>query len=368
MSKPGSLRIVFAGWLREGQTSLQRLQAMVRLGHTVTGVDATPPSRPWLLELPHRVSGKLFRFGLNAFGPKDRNGENATIIKLFHDAEWDVLWVDKGVTIEADTFAEVRRLQPRCRIVGYSPDDMYGRHNQSRPFLQSLPLYDVYFTTKSYGVGELTSLGAKAVHFVGNAYDSATHRPMVVSANARDGFGGRVGFVGDYEAQRCRSMQFLAANGVPVRVWGPNWSLKSLHGGLRIEQRGLWGGDYALATCAFDINLGFLRKINRDLQTQRSVEIPACGAFMLAERTAEHQSLLQEGKEAEYFGSNEELLDKARYYLLHEEARQRIAAAGRERCLRSGYSNEARLSHMLAVAMKDSGGGSAGSALNTAGE
>jgi spore maturation protein CgeB len=346
-----TLSIAFVGWLRPGQTSLQRMQALERLGHAVTGVDATPPPKPWALEIPHRVSAKLFRLGLDAFGPRDRNGENASVLRLFRDAKWDVLWADKGTTIEADTFAEARRLQPRCRIVGYSLDDMYARHNQSRPFLQSLPLYDVYFTTKSYGVRELQSLGARNVHFVGNAYDPATHRPTAVGADDRQRFGGRVGFIGDYEAERCRLMEFLAANGVPVRVWGPNWPSKGVCEGLRVEQRSLWGDDYALATCAFDINLGFLRKINRDLQTTRSVEIPACGAFLLAERTDEHRALFEEGKEAEYFGSGDELLDKARYYLAHDGERKRIAAAGRERCVRSGYSNEARLSKMLETAL-----------------
>lgn len=140
MKKFCSRKIVHVGWLWPGGTSLQRLHALKGLGHAVVGVDATPSKKPWVLELPHRISGKLFRLGLNAGGPRDRNDENESVLKLFRDAQWDVLWVDKGTTIEADTLAEVRRLQPRCRIIGYSPDDMNARHNQSRPFLQSLPL------------------------------------------------------------------------------------------------------------------------------------------------------------------------------------------------------------------------------------
>jgi hypothetical protein len=352
MRRIGSLKIVFVGWLRPGQTSLQRFHALENLGHSVTGVDATPLLKPWVLEFPHRVSGKLFRLGLDVFGPRDRNGENAAVLRLFRDTKWDVLWIDKGITIEADTLNQVRILQPRCRIVGYSPDDMYGRQNQSRSFLQSLPLYDVYFTTKSYGVKELVSIGAREVHFVDNAYDSSTHRPMIVSDSDREAFGGRVGFIGTYEAERGRSVKFLATNGVSVRVWGNNWPSKHNFNGFRVEHRDLWDDDYALSINAFDINLGFLRKLNRDQQTQRSVEIPACGAFMLAERTDEHQALFEEGKEAEYFDSNEELLDKVRYYLAHENERKQIAVAGRERCVKSGYSNEARISKMLEISMR----------------
>jgi spore maturation protein CgeB len=77
----------------------------------------------------------------------------------------------------------------------------------------------------------------------------------------------------------------------------------------------------------------------KDLQTTRSIEIPACGAFRLAERTNEHLELFSEGKEVEIYETNKELLEKVTCYLIHEQERQRIAQAGRERCIRSGYSN-----------------------------
>jgi spore maturation protein CgeB len=119
-----------------------------------------------------------------------------------------------------------------------------------------------------------------------------------------------------------------------------------------LENRPFWGDDYARAICAFDINLCFLRKCNRDRQTTRSIEIPACGAFMLAERTDEHLRLFEEGKEAEFFSTEGELLDKTRYYLEHGDSRRNIAARGIQRCVRDAYSYPERLQKVLAIIAK----------------
>jgi spore maturation protein CgeB len=68
---------------------------------------------------------------------------------------------------------------------------------------------------------------------------------------------------------------------------------------------------------------------------------------MLGERTAEHADLFEEGKEAEFFGSDEELIDKVRFYLQHEDKRRAIGRAGLERCRRGGYSYASRFRPIL---------------------
>lgn len=345
------LRILYVGSLWQGGTCLQRMNTLKDLGYHVMGVDTEPSHvRKAQKGFMYRVSGKLFRMGWDVFGPKDLANANRLISRHFEREVWDILWIDKGLTIEAETLREIKARFPDTVIVGYSPDDMFARHNQSRQFLQHLNLYDIFFNTKSYGVDELQGLGCPNVVFVGNAFDRAVHKPNLLNSIDKMALGGAVGFIGDYEQSRASSMYFLAIQGIPIRIWGPNWQKCNLKGtNFVVERKAIWAETYSRALCAFDINLCFLRKINRDLQTTRSVEIPACGAFMLAERTDEHLGLFEEAKEAEFFSSDEELLDKTRYYLSHPSDRKRIAAAGRERCLKSGYSNHDRMKEMLSV-------------------
>lgn len=345
ISPPNSniLRVLYVGDLTWWGTCLQRMRALEALGCRVMGVDLYESvDSAKQLTIPARVMRKV---GL----PLDFAGVNRKIIELAQQQAFDILWLDKALLIKPGTIKAVKALQPTCKIIGYTPDDMSGnRNNQSHYFLQHLPLYDVFFTTKTYGVAELKSMGCPKVIFVGKGFDPNIHRPVKVSDEDKMRYGGSVGFIGAWEQERSASILALAQAGFEVRVWGKGWHTGRIsHANIRLEDRCLMGEAYSKGICAFDINLGFLRKVNRDLQTQRSVEIPACGAFMLAERTEEHLVLFEEGKEAEYFDSDEELIEKVRYYLAHSEERKQIAAAGLERCLTSDYSIHERMRTMV---------------------
>ena len=82
-----------------------------------------------------------------------------------------------------------------------------------------------------------------------------------------------------------------------------------------------------MAVAHSKINLCFLRKGNRDLQTCRSIEIPAMGGFMIHERNAEISDLLQEDREAVYF-SDHEVLEKVTHWLSNDRGRRCIASQG----------------------------------------
>ena len=346
MQNLNNKKILYVGEHFQGSTSLQRFLTLKRLGYFMDEVN--------FYQTYHKnsIKGIISRI-LNKFSYSiDFVSANDQIYKKISLEKYYILWIDKGLTINPNLISDIKKSNRVKFAVGYNVDDMFRKYNQSIQWKQGLPLYDLVVTNKSYNVNELLSMGAKRVEFVNNCYDAAIHRPKKISAINKKKFGGEVGFIGAWEKERLNSMLFLAKKGIQLRWWGGGWSnkkFKSTSPNLIYEDNAVWGDDYADAINSFDINLCFLRKINRDLQTTRSIEIPACGGFMLAERTEEHQILFQESKEAEFFSNNEELLDKTRFYLANPNVRLKIALAGRERCEKSGYSYESNLSKIISL-------------------
>jgi len=285
----------------------------------------------------------------------DWGGVNQQLSKQIEQNEFDVLWIDKGTDIKPAVFHAFRRRFPKGKIIGYSPDDMMVAANKSRLFMATLPYYDAFFTTKSFHLEELKSLGCKRVRFIDNGFDDRIHRPLQLTAEERERFGHPVIFIGAYEEERANYIRYLAENGVSVRVWGDElWNnVVNPPPLMRLECRPVFSDAYTKAVCASDICLCFLRKLNRDLQTTRSVEIPACGTLMVAERSKEHQDLFDDGKEAVFFDDKEELLERVRYYLANNSERKAIALAGRQRCVEGGYSNLERMRKMLKDAFNE---------------
>jgi spore maturation protein CgeB len=66
----------------------------------------------------------------------------------------------------------------------------------------------------------------------------------------------------------------------------------------------------------------------------RDFEAPMCGTFYLTEHQDELAEFFDIGREIETFRTQAELIDKARYYLAHDEAREKVRRAGRERAQR----------------------------------
>jgi spore maturation protein CgeB len=349
-------RILFVADLNVYAKGHARLRALKRLGaeikafsHTAIGGD----------DKGHPDFSLAFRLAWKLGWHLDTERINRALPATALDFKPDLIWIEKGNMVRPATLAALKRSLPDVVIAAYSEDDMFHSLNRTRAFTQGLRHYDVVFTTKSYNAdpGELPALGARRCVMVDKAYDPDQHFPIDVTDADIAAYGADVGFIGTYAPERGRDVARLAEAGLKVRVWGNGWqAFSGDHANLAVERRALVNTEsdlaYTKGIAATRINLGFLRKENRDLQTDRSIEIPASGGFMLAELSDEHARLFDDGKEAAFYSSPDEMVAKARYFLEHDAERAAIAAAGRARCLSDGYSHDERMRFMLARAME----------------
>lgn len=292
-----------------------------------------------------------FRLG---FFP-ERNNENAQIIEKLRHKKCDILFVEKGLSIKPSTLIKVKKNQPEIKIVSYTLDDVMNPGNSSWYYRKDIPLYDFHFTNKKYNVKELSDLGAKKVRYFRNAYSKHVHHPVTVSREEADYYGADVSFIGTYEKERVELLRHLADNGIQIKVWGWGKNPETsgmIHDNILMTGKYVYDDEYAKVVCASKINLCFLRKINRDKETTRSIEIPACGGFMIAERTAEHAALFEEDKEAVYFEGKEELLSKVTYYLKETDKRTTIASNGLNKCLQEDYSYHHQLQSLFSIVLE----------------
>jgi len=256
----------------------------------------------------------------------------------------DVIWVEQGSSLRRRDLEEIRR-QTSAFFVHYTPDSLCAPGWKPALRERVFAAYDLCITSKPRDMDTLRTLGAPRVMLTYQGYNPLVHRPLPLSAEDAARYGCDIAFVGQRMRDRARSLRNLI-DAVPcsIHLYGRHWERGRT--GLRLGplQRGWVAGDaYAKALSGAKICLAFLNHEVDDKCTSRVFEIPACGGFMLAERTRELLELFAEKHEADYFGDDEELCDKARFYLAHDELRRRIARAGYARALGSGYSWEHRM-------------------------
>lgn len=262
----------------------------------------------------------------------DLDGLKGDISEVLSAGDYDLIWLDKPLWLTKSHLRLMRDLSS-ARIIIYHQDDFMNKGNFSLNLAKSACDVDRYYTTKSFNVSEYKQRGIDSI-FVNNTVDPEVHCPTIAEKTID------IVFVGAYERDRSDHILYLLNQGLDVKVFGPGWSKSNLPK-VSYQDCFLRGLEYAKVISSSKIVLAFLRKVNRDLQTNRSVELPAMKAFMVAERSSEHIEMFKDGDEALFFSSYEELYDICISYLYNEDERSRIAENGYKRVYDSGYTNEA---------------------------
>ena len=336
------MKILYIG--QNSGNSYHRYQALKSLGHDVFLVDPFSyiPSNRW-------VGKWIYETGALGF---NRLVEKRLLFAI-RSMRFDLVWVNLGQLLNPDLVAALHRRYGL--VVNFFNDNILYRRNYRkwRLFRKSISKYDLIVALEESHAQYMLSLGAqKVIRMHRIADEKICLKSLVISKQERELFASDVCFVGTWIPGRGECIKKLLEKGIPVSIWGDRWQKSKEWSYIKKMWRGpgTYSGDnYVKILKTSKICLCLL--IMGDLHTVRSVEIPAVGALLCAERTMEHLQMYEEGKEAVFWDDADECANICRELLEDAERRKEIAKRGHERCLKNNYFNEPTLSKIIAYTM-----------------
>jgi len=301
---------------------------------------------------------------LRSLGRRGMNAKlTATIDELRPHLCFFVLFTDE---IEKETLRTITRSE-RTRTLNWFCDDHWRFDIFSR---HVAPCFHWVATTDALSAERYRRLGHPGVIKTQWACNHFRYQP-VSGLPTHD-----VSFVGQAHSSRRKSIDYVSARGVHVDCWGRGWSNGRVSHGrmLEIFSRSKVNLNFTESSISFGwkpvakivlkrradntILLNSLREIRDTVSTMlrrqrpqikgRNFEIPGTGGFLLTGNAEQLEEYYASGKEIEVFRDLDELVDKARFYLTHEEERERIRRAGYERTLRE-HTYEHRINEILRI-------------------
>jgi hypothetical protein len=311
--------------------------ALARPDLVVSFVDERPDFAAIATSRSHRA---VFRL-LGGRPPRLSRFERRLLEAAEH-ARPDIVLVVMGPYLRQDV---LRRLKATGAIlVNFATDDPFSPY-ASRYVRPAVPEYDLYATPRSANMADLRAHGARKTAVVPFGYKPSVH--FIERSDAAGNDDCDVLFIGGADRDRVSFFRRVAALWPDVRLdlYGGYWHRDPV---LKRFCRGFaLGRQYRVATARAKVVVNLVRRANRDGHVMRSFEVPACGGCMLAERTEDHARFFQEGAEAVFFTTPEELVQRARLLVDDAARRAAIGAAGHGRVVRDGHTYGHRLQTLI---------------------
>jgi spore maturation protein CgeB len=183
------------------------------------------------------------------------------------------------------------------------------------------------------------------------------HKKIELSANDRDFYGSDISFMGAAYPNRVRFFQQLPAElqrAANMKLWGTGWSDIEMTGwSIPLGERRIISEQSNIIYQATKVNIN-LHSANDstlfdpigDFVNPRTFEIALCGGFQLCDYRPAVAELFEPDTEMIYFSSLAEAVDKARYYLTHDNSRDKIVERTREKVLKF-HTYDIRMTNML---------------------
>ncbi len=236
----------------------------------------------------------------------------------------------------------LKKITHYTKIFEWYPDYLFFRKTCSAYYNETIPLYDCYFSFNFANVEMATQLGAKKSLFLPCAADPDYHHPTHPIEDEQKKLGSDIVFIGTWaNERRAYYLEKLCSEGYDIKIYGDQWKKHPQNSYLHKKQAIipsslLIGNNMSKILNSSKITLAFVRDHNQETLGCRSYEIPACGAFMLHQRTSKITEIFKEDEEVVLFSSYEEMKEKIDFYLKHDDLRKKIARKGYEKIMQGG--------------------------------
>jgi len=301
--------------------------------------------------------GQLWLRAQNKFliGPTF-NKLNRDLIRKAVQFEPKLIFIYRGTHITARTILTLKQALPSSEIFGYNNDDPFAAGHPPwlwRYFMKCVPIYDLVFAYRKHNLHDLIKFGAKRVELLRSWFVPEINHSVSLSGQDKSNYECDVVFIGHYENDgRLQYLEEVVRAGYRLRIFGPPYEWNKLL--LQSETLKylspvhlVWNADYSKAICGAKIALCFFSKLNRDTYTRRCFEIPATGTMLLSEYSDDIASLYAAGKEADFFKSKQEMINKLRIYLEDSNLRRKVAEGGYQRVIKDGHDIMSRMAKVV---------------------
>jgi hypothetical protein len=236
--------------------------------------------------------------------------------------------------------------------LNFLTDDPWNPKNGANFFWKALKEYDVVFTPRRANISDLRLQGCARVEYLPFAYNPEMHFPeLPLLQEERESYACDLAILGGADSDRIPVALEAIRAGLTVRLYGGYWDkVKDL--------RPFWGGfvydqaqRFAAGIPTAHVCMG--RKANRDGHAMRSFELPAMGACLLVEDTAEHRDLFgHEGDAVLYYDSIDVLIDKALFLRTDLQYSKYLARKVRSIIISGKHTYADRMKTILDIARK----------------
>lgn len=306
-----SLDLVFVGEDLEHSLGKMCMRGAERTGHSVSFVDKTPFTFNKI-----KLPGSDWQF-------------QRELLKTVREVDPDIVFIIKGENISKNTIHDLKK-ECDTFVYNWNPDNPFMSRSEKRrlqTYLEAGPEYDGCFIWSKTLAEQLEQeYGFDDIFYLPFAHDPDLHRPLPPNKDYQC----EVIFAGMYSEKREEMLSELATSDIDLSIYGSYWKRKC---GPEVEDAvegsKLLGEAYATAYSSAKMVLNVLAEHNLDDHNMRTFETPATGTLMLTPDTTGQREFFDDDEVA-YYSSPSDLLDQVKYYLEHEQERERIAANGRK--------------------------------------